>query len=57
MEAMKMWTWRILLKVSWTESKSNINLLNQVGEKRILLITIKEGRGKMIGHLLCIIHS
>lgn len=32
LEAMEMWTWRRLLKVSWTEMKSNIDILNQVEE-------------------------
>ena len=37
LEAMEMWIWRRLLKISWTERKSNVDVLNQVGEKRILL--------------------
>jgi len=40
------------LKISWTERKSNVDVLNQVREKRILLNTIKERSGKMFGHLL-----
>jgi len=31
--------------------KSNIDVLNQVGEKRILLSIIKERSEKMFGHL------
>jgi len=52
LEAIEMWIWRRLLKISWTERKSNVDVLNQVGEKRILLNTIKERSGKMFGHLL-----
>lgn len=45
--------WRKLLKISWTERKSNVDVvLNQIGEKRIVLNTIKERSGKMFGHLL-----
>lgn len=34
LEAMEMWTCRRLLKVSRTEMRSNINVLNQVYEKK-----------------------
>jgi hypothetical protein len=44
--------WRRLLKISWTERKSNVDVLNQVGEKIMLLNIIKERSGKMFGHLL-----
>lgn len=40
------------LKVSWTEMKSDIDMLNQIEEKRILLDIIKEKSGKMFGHLM-----
>jgi len=40
------------LKASWTKRISNIDVLNQLGKKRILLNTIKERSGKMFGHLL-----
>jgi len=32
---MEMWIWMLnkLLKISWTKMKSNINVVNQVGEK------------------------
>lgn len=34
LEAVKMWTRRRLLKISWTERKSNVDVLNQVGNNR-----------------------
>jgi len=34
LEAMEMWTWRRFLKVSCTEMKSNVDILNQVGRKK-----------------------
>jgi len=49
---MEMWTWKRLLKVSWTEMKSNILVLTQVYEKRILLSIIRERSEKMCGYLL-----
>jgi len=52
LEAMEMWKWKRLLKVSWIEMKNNIDILNQVEEKIILLNIIKERSGKMFGHLL-----
>lgn len=52
LEIMEMWTWRSLLKVIWTERKSNVDELNvQVEKKRILLNIIKERSRKIFGHL------
>jgi len=30
LEDMELWMWRRLLKISWTEIKSNINVLEQI---------------------------
>lgn len=38
---------RIAENVSWTKMKYNVDVLNQVGEKGILLIAIKERSGEM----------
>jgi hypothetical protein len=51
LEAMEMFMWRRLIKISWIERKINVDVLNQVEEKIMLLNTIKERSGKMIGHL------
>lgn len=51
-EVMEMWTWRKVLRISWTERKSNEEILQIVEEKRILLSIIRSRSGKLIGHLL-----
>jgi hypothetical protein len=52
LEAFEMWCWRRMEKISWTEKKSNEEVLNIVREGRSLLKTIENRRGKMLGHLL-----
>lgn len=47
-----MWMWRKLLKVSWTEMKNNIDVLNQVGTKKIMYNIIKERSRRIFGNLL-----
>lgn len=46
----EMWIWRRIMRVSWIKMNSNLEVLNQVGEKRTLLSTIRERSGKMFGH-------
>jgi hypothetical protein len=52
LQAFEMWCWRRLEKISWTEKKTNEEVLRIVSEKRSLLKVIENRRGKMIGHLL-----
>jgi len=49
---MEMWTRRSLLRISWTEGKSNGEILQIVEEKRVLLSIIRSRSGKHIGHLM-----
>lgn len=51
-EAMEIWTWRRLLRISWTEKKSNEEILQIIEEKRVLLFIIRSRSGKLIGHLM-----
>src|SRR6218665_1601977 len=41
LEAFEMWTWRRMEKVSWTEHKTNEEILETIGEERSLIRTIK----------------
>lgn len=50
--AFEMWCWRRMEKISWTEKKSNEEVLGMVNEKRSLLKVIENRRGKMLGHLI-----
>ena len=47
-----MWTWRRMQKVSWTEHKTNEEILETIGEERSLIRTLKTRQKKWIGHTL-----
>lgn len=48
-----MWCYRKILKVKWTERKTNEIVLNGVKEKRELEYNTKVRKDKLIGYLLC----
>ena len=50
--AFEMWIWRRILKISWTEHKTNDKVLNTVGEECSLVNTIRRRQKKWIGHTL-----
>src|SRR6218665_1281604 len=56
LEAFEMWTWRRMEKVSWTEHKTNEEILEEIletiREERSLIRTIKTRQKKWIGHNL-----
>lgn len=52
LEAFEMWCWRRMESISWTEKKTNEEVLSMVKEDRCLLKTIQNRRGRMIGHLM-----
>ncbi len=51
-EAFEMWVWRRMEKVSWTERKTNDEVLTAVGEKRQLVKRIAKTKKRWIGHVL-----
>lgn len=51
-EAFEMWIWRRMEKISWTEHKTNEEVLEGIGEERTLLKIIRERQKKWIGHTL-----
>jgi len=52
LEALEMWCWRKMQRISWTDRRSNEDILRTIYEKRTLLDTIKKRRWQMIGHTL-----
>jgi len=42
----------IMLRVSWTERRTNESVLNEINETRKILNTVEERRWNMIGHVL-----
>ena len=52
LEAMEMWCWRRLMRVSWTERGSNANILEIIGERRELLRNLRKGQMVFLGHAI-----
>ena len=51
-QAFEMWVWRRLVKVKWTDKKTNAEVLNLVKEKKSLLSEMRKRKRKWIGHIL-----
>ena len=52
LEAMEMWMWRRMMKVSWTERKSNEEVLRMVGAERELLRVVRGRQMRFLGHVM-----
>jgi len=52
MESFEMWIWKRLLKISWTEHRSNEQVLDMVDENRSLMNTIRQRQKNWLGHVL-----
>lgn len=51
-EAFEMYAYRRMLRISWTEHKSNIEVMHQMGKHKELLTTIKERKLEYLGHIM-----
>ena len=51
-EALEMWIWRRMERISWTEKISNEEVLRRVGEKRSMADTIVRRKKNWIGHIM-----
>jgi len=47
-----MWIWRRLMKISWTEHRSNREVLDTVDKNRSVMNTIRQRQKKWSGHVL-----
>ena len=52
LEAMEMWCWRRMMRVSWTERRSNVNVLETIGGGRELLATVRKRQMAFLGHVI-----
>ena len=52
LEAFKMWLWRRMEKISWTEHISNEEVLRMVGEERSMLATINQSIICLLIHIV-----
>ena len=50
--AFEMWCYRKLLRVSWTEKRTNKWILEKLGSELILLKNIAERKMKLFGHIV-----
>jgi len=48
LELFEMWIWRRLMKINWTEHRSNQEVLDMVDENRSLMNTIQQTE-KLVG--------
>ena len=51
LEATEMWFLRRILKISWTEKKSNQEVLEMANKERSMLKTIRKRQMKFMGHV------
>ena len=51
-EAMEMWFLRRMLRVSWTEKRTNLEILNTAGSTRKLISNIKRRQAEFLGHVM-----
>ena len=51
-EGFEMWVWRRMMKVSWTERKTNEEVLGMVRQSRQLLEAILNRKKNWMGHVL-----
>ena len=51
LEASEMWFLRRMLRISWTEKKTNEEVLKQAETKRLLIRTIRKRQMQFVGHL------
>ena len=59
-ESFEMWCWRRMEKTKWSQKVTNEQVLDHIGEKRILLNNILRRKTNWIGHILrrnCLLHD
>ena len=52
LEAFEIWIWRRLMKVPWTEHKTNEEILKMVETEREIMDTIRSRQKRWLGHIL-----
>ena len=51
-EALEMWIWRKMEKISWTAKVSNSEVLNRANENRCIISTINQRKRRWLGYVL-----
>jgi len=47
-----MWIWRRMMKVSWTEHKTNEEVLQMVDTEKEMINTLRSQQKRWLGHIL-----
>lgn len=50
LEAFEMWLYRRILRISWTEKVTNVEVMNRMGKEKEVLATIKRRKLEYFGH-------
>ena len=56
LEAFEMWIWRCIMKVSWTEHKTNEEVLQMVNTEREMMDTLRSRQKRWLGHISDMTH-
>ena len=52
LEAFEIWIWRRMMKVPWTEHKTNEEILQMVETERKIMDTVRSRQKRWLGHIL-----
>jgi len=52
LEAFKMWIWRHMMKISWTDHKANEEVLQMVDTERDMMDTLISRQKRWLGHII-----
>jgi hypothetical protein len=52
LEALEMWLWRRMEKISWTDKLTNEEVLERIGINRQLMSELRHRKKNWIGHIL-----
>uniref|UniRef100_A0A8D8YAJ6 Uncharacterized protein n=1 Tax=Cacopsylla melanoneura TaxID=428564 RepID=A0A8D8YAJ6_9HEMI len=47
-----MWTYRRMLKISWTDKISNIRVLQKLNKEKEIIVTVKRRKLEYLGHIM-----
>lgn len=52
LEAFEMWTYRRILRISWTDHITNIEVIRRIGKEKEIVFTIKRRKLEYLGHIM-----
>ena len=51
-QSFELWAYRRLLRINWTEKRSNKSVLDEIGETKRLVNEIEQQKLQLIGHVM-----